>query len=209
MTKNTRRRKHEDHELTASVRHDRGKNSPEPPSPPGEERTVVALGEVRSERVVGSFAGGAPGASSRTRVSAFGTLFPSILPFRAAGRSWYRVAEVMSITDAVETHREELVDALLGVLAEGGDQAEVRQFVVGWYSLMAAAAAGDHGPRDEYLGSIVPPLRDQGFPFQKMVTGLVGMAAAVGAVLGPAHVGWVSTFFAEYAEELFKWWEQT
>ena len=115
----------------------------------------------------------------------------------------------MSITDALETHRDELVEALLQVIQGDGDSPEVRQFAVGWYALMAASAAGDNGPRDEYLASVVPPLRESGFPFEQMVTGLVGMAAAAGTVLGPTHARWLSSFFAEYARELFKWWEQT
>jgi hypothetical protein len=116
----------------------------------------------------------------------------------------------MDISEALQTHRSDLIEAMVRVLQGAGsaDDGELRQFVVAFHGLMVAASAGDNGPRDEYLASVVPPLRQTGLPLADMVTGLLGMSEVVAAVLGQAHVPWLSGFFADYARELLKVWEQ-
>lgn len=112
----------------------------------------------------------------------------------------------MSITDALSAKRSELIDLLVQTNTAGGSAHEARQLVNGYYNLLAAAAAGDLAPRDEFLSTVIPALRAAGMPLSVVMDGLVRLAAATGAVLGTEHAPWLCQFLTEYCERILATW---
>lgn len=116
----------------------------------------------------------------------------------------------MSVSAAIAENRA----ALISFMLETSDktlttpEAEVRQFMVGFVSLMQAAAEGDLGPRDEYLESVIPAIRASGIGVDFCVGAMPRLAAAIGCVLGREHTPWVANFTADYTVKLLAVWNQ-
>lgn|GEM_PF-4990853 len=85
-------------------------------------------------------------------------------------------------------------------------EAEVQQFMVGFVSVMEAAASGDLGPRDEYLESVLPAIQAAGISLAITVCAMPRLSTAVGCVLGREHVAWVADFIGSYTEKLLSVW---
>ena len=115
----------------------------------------------------------------------------------------------MTIAVAIAKHRNELISCMV----ETSDrklptpEAEVRQFMVGFVSLMHAAAEGDLGPRDEYLESVVPAMKSGGISLEFVVGAMPRLAAAIGCVLGREHAPWVADFTADYTNRILAMWQ--
>jgi hypothetical protein len=112
---------------------------------------------------------------------------------------------------SLETALAEAHDRLLATMIQLrnpsiGSLAEARQFLGGFLHLVEAAAAGDKGPRDEYLSAVIPGVRAFGFPFDKTLDALVRAALALTAVLEPVHHAWVADFCGDYTRRLSHAW---
>jgi hypothetical protein len=116
----------------------------------------------------------------------------------------------MSIAEALAAHHEPLVDLMIRttMMPAGSSEADTRQFVVGYVSILSAAANGDFGPRDEYLQSVIPAIRDGGMPLQIVMEGMVRVATAAAAMLGPEHAQWLSDFQGDYTVKILDIWEK-
>ena len=116
----------------------------------------------------------------------------------------------MNVAMAIAQHRSELIACML----ETADrtlptpESEVQQFFVGFVSVMQAAAEGDLGPRDEYLGSVVPAIRESGITLEYVVGAMPRLATAAGCVLGREHAPWAATFIADYTVRLLALWQR-
>jgi hypothetical protein len=114
----------------------------------------------------------------------------------------------MDIAKAIAGRRDELIACMM----ETADrtlptpEAEVRQFFVGFVSLMRAAAEGDLGPRDDYLETVVPAIREGGISLAYVIGAMPRLATACGCVLGRAHAPWVAEFTADYTQKLLAAW---
>ena len=82
---------------------------------------------------------------------------------------------------------------------------DARQFMVGFVRLMQASASGDDGPRDEYLSTVIPAIRDAGMPLTVVLDGMVRVAIGATAIL-PEHALWFSNFCANYTVRLLEVW---
>ncbi len=117
----------------------------------------------------------------------------------------------MSVSLAIAEHRA----ALIACMIETSDrtlttpESEVRQFMVGFVALMQAAADGDLGPRDEYLESVIPAVRDSGITLDFVIGAMPRLATALGCVLGRKHAPWVANFTADYTNKLLAVWQHT
>jgi hypothetical protein len=115
----------------------------------------------------------------------------------------------MTVAMAIAEHRS----ALIACMMETSDrslptpESEVRQFLVGFLALMQAAAEGDLGPRDEYLASVVPAIRESGIGLEYVVGAMPRLATAIGSVLGREHAPWVAGFTADYTVRLLSLWQ--
>jgi hypothetical protein len=116
----------------------------------------------------------------------------------------------MTVATAIAQHRSALISCMMDTAdrALPTPEAEVRQFMVGFVALMQAAAEGDLGPRDEYLESVVPAIREGGIPLAFVVGAMPRLATAIGAVLGLEHAPWVAGFTADYTVRLLAVWER-
>jgi hypothetical protein len=116
----------------------------------------------------------------------------------------------MSISTAIAEHRSALISCLLETADRSlpTPEAEVRQFLVGFVALMQAAAEGDLGPRDEYLESVIPAVRESGISLGYVVGAMPRLATAIGCVLGREHAPWVANFTADYTLRLLALWQR-
>ena len=114
----------------------------------------------------------------------------------------------MSVSAAIAQHRAALISCMMETADKSlpTPEPEVRQFMVGFVALMQAAAEGDLGPRDEYLESVIPAIREGGITLGFVVGAMPRLAAAIGCVLGPEHVAWVANFTADYTLRLMEVW---
>lgn len=115
----------------------------------------------------------------------------------------------MSIADALSAKRRELIELMVQTSspAHGTTEADVRQFVVGYFNIVLAAADGSFGPRDEYLGTVLPSLRDAGMPLSIIMDGMVRVATATAATLGTEHAAWLCSFQGDYCARILAVWE--
>jgi hypothetical protein len=84
--------------------------------------------------------------------------------------------------------------------------AEARQFASGFLHLIESAALGDVTARDEYLASVVPGLRESGFPFDAVLDAMIGAVVALAASLEPFHHAWLADFCGDYTARLVRAW---
>lgn len=115
----------------------------------------------------------------------------------------------MSISQAIAARRQALVDTMIDANdPETGTEEGTRQFIVGYVQLLSAAADGDMGPRDEYLETVIPAIRDGGMPLGVVMDGMVRVATVAGAVLGAEHVRWLADFQGEYTKKIIEMWSK-
>lgn len=124
-------------------------------------------------------------------------------------RSNTSLVPTTSLTDEIRTRR----DAVLDAMVELSDRSlptppnEVRQFILGFVRLVESAAAGDTGPRDEYLSVVIPGIRAAGFPLDATLDSMVRVAMALSSTLNPTHHRWLADFCGDYTRRLLRSWE--
>ncbi|MGE3630496.1 MAG: hypothetical protein AB7P00_11305 [Sandaracinaceae bacterium] len=85
-------------------------------------------------------------------------------------------------------------------------EAEAKQFIVGFVNIMLAASQGNREPQEGYLATVVPGLRESGFPLAETAEHMVRVAAAAVLAVEPGHVGWVNVFCADHMLRLVRAW---
>jgi hypothetical protein len=115
----------------------------------------------------------------------------------------------MSLVSAIQSSSEELVAKMISVnnRETGTSEADTRQFVVGYVNILSAAAGGDLGPRDEYLASVIPAIRDAGMPLGVVIDGMVRVSTVAGALLGAEHLPWLCDFQGAYSARIIEIWQ--
>jgi hypothetical protein len=115
----------------------------------------------------------------------------------------------MNITDAIRAHHDALVETMLQTADRelGTSDDEVRQFIVGFVNVLSAAAAGDLSPRDEYLTTVIPAIRDGGMPLVVIVDGMLRVSLSAAVVLEREHLPWLIQFCSDYTKALLSIWE--
>lgn len=83
------------------------------------------------------------------------------------------------------------------------------QFINGYLAVIESALQGDLGPRDEYLGLVIPPLKQGQMPLGYIIGVLVGVNTALVAVIDHAHAPWYASFLSTYADKLCQLWENS
>lgn len=109
----------------------------------------------------------------------------------------------------IAAHRAALIDSMLGTTDKTAETPpdQVRQFVVGFASVLEAAASGDVGPRDDYLEGVIPAIRDSGMPLTFVMEGMVRVSVGAAAVLGPERAEWLANFCSDYTRRLLEIWQ--
>jgi hypothetical protein len=115
----------------------------------------------------------------------------------------------MTPSEAIQSRQSELVDVMMQMADRelGTPENEVRQFITGFVALLAAAADGDYRPRDEYLASVIPALRDANMPLSIIIDGMIRVGMSAAAVLDREHLPWVVRFCSEHTREILRIWK--
>lgn len=115
-----------------------------------------------------------------------------------------------ALTESLAAKHDVLVELMMHTHNRklGTPESEVRQFIEGFVSVMTAAAGGDLGPRDEYLASVIPAIRDGGMPLGFVIDGMIRVAMGTAAVIDREHQRWITDFCADYAQEIIRLWEE-
>lgn len=116
----------------------------------------------------------------------------------------------MIVKEAIAEHRTQLIETMMGIADRnlGTPESGVRQFIVGFVGVMEASAGGDDGPREEYLGAVIPALRGGGMPLITVVDGLLRVAMAASAVLPREHLEWLVRFCSDYSRRMLELWDK-
>ena len=116
----------------------------------------------------------------------------------------------MGLTEELDARRDEIIELMIRAngQADGDASGQFRQVTVGYYTILRSASAGDFGPRDEYLSTVIPALRQSGMPLSVIMAGLVRLAAATGAALGAEHARWLCEFLGDYTARILAIWEE-
>jgi hypothetical protein len=114
----------------------------------------------------------------------------------------------MSTADAVAKRRQQLFETMSATAerSAGVSEASIRQFIWGFINVLEAGARGDDGPRDIYLTSVIPALKQGPLPFEVVVASMSRVTAATACVLGPEHVQWVADYCSDYLLRLLSTW---
>lgn len=112
------------------------------------------------------------------------------------------------IAAAIQANYDDLVETMMATTNQdaGTSESDRRQFIAGYVHILAAASREDLGPRDEYLATVIPAIRDGGMPLAVVMDGMVRVATAAGAVLGPKHAKWLSDFQGDYICRILTMW---
>lgn len=86
-------------------------------------------------------------------------------------------------------------------------QESTAQFIRGYLDVLEQTMEGNHTTRDEYLGLVVPPLKQAGLSLPMMGRAVAPMFAVVAAHLGPTHLEWLTQYSHEYSERFYTLWE--
>jgi hypothetical protein len=116
----------------------------------------------------------------------------------------------MGLTEELDARRGEIIDLMVHANgpADEGAGGEFRQFIVGYFNILRAATAEDFGPRDEYLSTVIPALRQSGMPLSVIMVGLVRLVTVVAAALGVEHTKWLCEFQGDYTARILAMWEE-
>ena len=116
----------------------------------------------------------------------------------------------MGLTEELDARRDEIIELMIRANGQADEDAtgQFRQVTVGYYTILRSAAAGDFGPRDEYLSTVIPALRESGMPLSVIITGLVRLVVATGAALGAEHARWLCEFLGDYTGRILAIWEE-
>lgn len=115
----------------------------------------------------------------------------------------------MSLSEHLEARREVILEKMfeyrrpdLQTPAE-----HQRQFHLGYFNLVAAAAAGDDGVRDEYLQAVVPGIKAAGLSLGVVMDGMVRVATIMVSETDKKHHDWLIRFNADYTFRLSELWD--
>lgn len=115
---------------------------------------------------------------------------------------------VMGLAEELESKRQVILDAMFEhrnrELATPDDG--IRQFLLGYFNVLVAAASGDDSIRQEYLQAVVPGLRTAGMPLAMVMDGMVRVAMDVAAAVDAEHLAWLIDFNADYTYRLTDLW---
>jgi hypothetical protein len=115
----------------------------------------------------------------------------------------------MSISTALETKRERILERMFEfrnplLVTTEDDQ---KQFFLGYFNVVAAAAAGNDAVREEYLQAVVPGIKLAGMPLPMVMDGMVRVAMVLAAEVDAEHMAWMVAFNADYTSRLTELWE--
>jgi hypothetical protein len=115
----------------------------------------------------------------------------------------------MTFAEEIERRREELIAKLVEVAppAPGVSEAESTQMIAGYLHLLSAASRGDTKPRDEYLSTVIPGVKQAGMKLGYIVRVLVKLDLTLVQLISPDHRPWMTNHCADYAERLASAWE--
>jgi hypothetical protein len=116
----------------------------------------------------------------------------------------------MSLTEDLDAKRSEIIDLMIRTNSspDGTSDGDTRQFIVGYVTILRAATVEDFGPRDEYLSTVIPALRQSGMPLSVIMGGMVRVATGAAAVLGVEHAKWLCEFQGDYTARILAMWEE-
>ncbi len=115
----------------------------------------------------------------------------------------------MEALDAIAEKHDDLVELMVQTANRdlGTSEAEIRQFAQGFVGVMQAAAGGDLEPRNEYLASVIPAIREAGMERDDVLDSMVRVAMAASCLLSREHLAWVTDFCTQYTRDLLRIWE--
>lgn len=113
-----------------------------------------------------------------------------------------------TIATALERGREQVLGTMVALSPRypGVSVDEIRQFAAGFLHLVEAAAAGDTGPRDAYLGVVIPGVRASGFPLDATLDAMVRVSMALTAEVDAEYHAWLADFCGDYTRRLLRAW---
>ncbi len=116
---------------------------------------------------------------------------------------------IPTLTTALERGREAILATMVALSAQHPNVSvdEVRQFAAGFLHLVEAAASGDVGPRDEYLGVVIPGVRASGFPLDATLDAMVRVSMALTAAMDDEYHRWLADFCGDYTRRLIHAWQ--
>ena len=118
----------------------------------------------------------------------------------------------MSVLQDFQKKRPQLFSAMfeaMRVMPAPMPATHIDQFINGYLAVIESALQGDLGPRDEYLNLVIPPLKQSKMPLGYIIGSLVGVNAALSAVVAPEHSSWYVYFLSTYADKLCQVWENS
>ena len=117
----------------------------------------------------------------------------------------------MNVAEEISTHRGDIIAALLRVAprAPGVGEAEAEQMVAGYVYLLEQAAAGNPAPRDEYLATVIPGVKQAGMPLGYIARVLVTLDLALAPLVSEQNRAWITEYCADYADRLVQAWEKS
>jgi hypothetical protein len=115
----------------------------------------------------------------------------------------------MSVGAELERKRERVLERMFEFRNRnlGTTESEVRQFLLGYFNVVVAAANGNMDVREEYLQAVVPGIKGAGMPLPLVMDGMVRVAMVLAGELDAEHMPWLIEFNADYTSRLTELWE--
>jgi hypothetical protein len=114
----------------------------------------------------------------------------------------------MNVAEEIAARRAEIVAALLRAAprAPGVSDADAEQMVAGYVYLMEQSALQNFAPREDYLATVIPGVKQAGMPLGYIVRVLVAIDMALAPLISADNHAWVADYCADYAERLVTAW---
>ena len=115
----------------------------------------------------------------------------------------------MTVAEALEAKRERILERMFEHRNRelATTEADQRQFFLGYFNLVVAAAGGNDAVRDEYLHAVVPGIKSAGMSLATVMDGMVRVAMVLVAETEPEHHDWIIGFNADYTYRLSELWD--
>jgi hypothetical protein len=116
----------------------------------------------------------------------------------------------MNVSEEIAARRGEFIAELVRVAprAPGITDAEAEQMVAGYVHLMEQSAAGNFAPREEYLATVIPGVKQAGMSLGYIMRVLVSIDMGLSPLVSVANRAWFTDYCADYAERLVNAWER-
>lgn len=116
----------------------------------------------------------------------------------------------MNIVEEIASRKGEIIAELLRVAprAPGVSDADAEQMVAGYVHLMEQSALQNFGPREDYLATVIPGVKQAGMPLGYIVRVLVALDMALMPLVSADNRPWLVDYCADYADRLVNAWER-